>query len=417
MKCMRNTWKVAKWEYKRNVKNKSFIISTFLTPVIILMFTFLPVLFSGSDDSGNEETMKVYIQDEVGVAPTVETLVNSQNSLAWDLEFTQEDQKSILSSIEENENQAFLSITEDSIESGVVEVYTSEEVTDSFFNQLQLLSQPIQAYQFEQLGLTDSQIQQVAAGVSFETLDATETSSENRVVEKSGLGESGHMVPGIVSLIVLFAIVLTGMMIFQSASQEKKEKVSEIVLSSLTPSDLMQGKIIGYFGVGLSQVFIWLSFGIPLAAWRIEDVAIVDNLLVPELLIMMLIAILGYLLFAALFVGFGSTVEDISSSSNFQGVLMMLPFLPLVFIQPILISPNGLAATIGSFIPFASPAVLILRMALLEEWPWMEFGLAVVVLTLSVWGMIKLSGKIFEVGILLYGKNATPKEIWKWIKA
>ena len=414
---MRNSWKVAKWEYKRNAMNKSFIISTLLTPVIFLLFAFLPGLLSGSDSSDREETMKVYIQDQVGIAAEVEAFVESQKSLDWDLEFVEGGQQSLISSLDEEDHQAFLSLTESSIQSGVVDVYTSDEVTDSFFGQLQLLSQPIQAYQFEQLGLTEAQLQQITSGVSFQTAETGATSPENVPMEQSSLGEGELIVPGVFSLIVLFAIVFTGMMIFQSASQEKKEKVSEIVLSSMTPGDLMQGKIIGYFGLGLSQVIIWLGFGVPLAAWRMEDVPIFEYLFVPELLIMVLIAILGYLLFAALFVGFGSTVEDINSSSNFQGLVMMLPFLPFVFIGPILSNPEGLAATIGSFIPFTAPAVLIMRMAMLEVWPWVEFSLALVVLMASVWVMIKLAGKIFEVGILLYGKNATPKEILKWIRA
>ncbi|TGB03604.1 ABC transporter permease [Halobacillus salinus] len=414
---MRNTWKVAKWEYKRNATNKSFIISTLLTPVFILIFTFLPTLLSGSDSTNDAEAMQVYLQDEVGIAPQIEEFVDNQESLNWDIEVVQDNEEAVLNSIEDQDNQALLTLTEDAIETGVVEVKTSEEVTDSFFTQLQILSQPIQAYQFEQLGLSESELQQITSGIMFEKSEANAPSSEEEGSAQSSVTEGELIIPGIFSLIVLFAIVFTGMMIFQSASQEKKEKVSEIVLSSMTPGELMQGKIIGYFGLGLSQVIVWLGFGVPLAAWRLEDVPVLESLFVPELLIMVLIAILGYLLFASMFVGFGATVEDISSAGNFQGVIMMLPFLPFIFIGPILSDPSGIVATVGSFIPFTSPAVLIMRMAMLGELPWVEIVLAIVVLMISVWLMIKLAGKIFEVGILMYGKNATPKEIWKWIRA
>ncbi|SIS67013.1 ABC transporter permease [Salimicrobium salexigens] len=414
---MRNTWKVAKWEFKRNATNKSFIISTLLTPLIFLLFAFLPSLLSGSDSTNDSEMMNVYVQDEVGVAPRIEAFVENQESLNWEIEVVQGDDQTVANAIDDRENQALLSLTEDAIERGVIEVTTSEEVTESFFEQLQLLSQPIQAYQFEQLGLTEAELQQITSGIAFTKSETAAPSSEGGTSNQSSIIEGELIVPGIFSLIVLFAIVFTGMMIFQSASQEKKEKVSEIILSSMTPGELMQGKIIGYFGLGLSQVVVWLGFGVPIATWRLEDVPVLDSLLVPELLIMVFIAILGYLLFAALFVGFGATVEDISSSSNFQGFIMMLPFLPFVFIGPILNDPNGIVATIGSFIPFTSPAVLIMRMAMLGELPWVEIVIAVVVLMISVWLMIKLAGKIFEVGILMYGKNATPKEIWKWIRA
>src|SRR5690625_6432895 len=101
--------------------------------------------------------------------------------------------------------------------------------------------------------------------------------------------------PGSFAGIILFSIVISGMMIFQSASQEKKDKIDEIILSSLTPNELMQGKIIGYFVLGIIQVFVWLGFAIPIVIWKF-DLPIFEYLFVPELAILLLIAILGYLL-------------------------------------------------------------------------------------------------------------------------
>lgn len=177
----------------------------------------------------------------------------------------------------------------------------------------------------------------------------------------------------------------------------------------------MQGKIIGYFVLGITQVTVWIAFAIPLVIWKI-DIPLFKYLLVPELPLLLFIAVAGYLLFAAIFVGIGATVEDMTATSNFQGMVMMLPFLPLIFIGPILSDPSGTMAMIGSFIPFTAPGVLLIRLSLLETWPWMEIILALIILTASIWLMMKLAGKVFKVGILMYGKNATPKEIWKWIR-
>ncbi|MFK4996680.1 ABC transporter permease [Bacillus sp. N9] len=120
------------------------------------------------------------------------------------------------------------------------------------------------------------------------------------------------------------------MLIFQSASQEKKEKVAEIILSSLTPTELMQGKIIGYFVLGITQVLAWMIFIVPLVIWKL-DIPIMEYLLVPETILLVLIAFAGYFLFAAIFVGLGATVEELTATSNFQGMVMMLPFLPFIF--------------------------------------------------------------------------------------
>jgi ABC-2 type transport system permease protein len=135
------------------------------------------------------------------------------------------------------------------------------------------------------------------------------------------------------------------------------------------------------------------------------------------LLLFLLIAVLGYLLFAALFVGIGATMSDISTAGNFQGLVIMLPFIPLFFIGPVSADPSGTLAQVLTYVPFTSPVILLLRLVLLDEWRWLEIVLSLAVLAASVWLFMKLAGKIFKIGILLYGKNATPKEIWKWIRA
>src|SRR5690625_7472056 len=126
--------------------------------------------------------------------------------------------------------------------------------------------------------------------------------------------------------------------------------------------------------IGLVQVLLCMMLDIPIVIWII-DFTIFEYLFVPELIILLLIAILGYLFFAALFVGLGATMEDVSASGNFQGMALMLPFLPVILIRPILDDPSGLIAQVGSYIPFPSPALLLIRLTLLAIWPWAENGI------------------------------------------
>lgn len=190
------------------------------------------------------------------------------------------------------------------------------------------------------------------------------------------------------------------MMIFQSASQEKKDKVAEIILSSVTAVELMQGKILGYFSLGLLQVGVWIALVTPFALWKLDDIPVLEYLFVPETLLLLVIAILGYLLFAALFVGLGATIEDASTSGNFQGLVMMLPFIPFFLVAPIFSNPSGIIAQIATYIPFTSPAVMLMRLAVLDEWPWVEILIGLAILIVSIWIFMKLAGKIFQVGIL-----------------
>lgn len=408
--------KIANWEVKRNLKNKSFLIGLFITPVIFLFFMIVPSLFGDSDEDSAEVT--VLVKDELNVFDQLQEQATQETFSDWDIQQTDDTEEAIQEQLNEAENTAYISITAEAFDSGVIPVYTNENMIDYFEGQLQAFIEPLRVLQLQNLDLTEEQLATIEQGLQlqFENVEDSEseggfsigfsTDDESDVLER--------VVPGIFAGVILFSIVISGMMIFQSASQEKKDKIAEIVLSSVTPNELMQGKIIGYFILGIVQVFIWLVMIVPVLIWR-TGLPILEYIFVPELAILLLIALLGYLVFASLFVGVGATVEDASTSGNFQGMLFMLPFIPFFFIAPIISNPSGVVAQILSYIPFTSPAILLVRLTMLEEWPWVEIIIAIVILIFSAWLLMKLAGKIFKTGILLYGKNATPKEIWKWL--
>ena len=402
---MHNTKKVAKWEIKRNLKNKSFIIGMFLTPIIFLAFFLLPDLFRSDDKAA---TTTVYVNDQLGVYDQFEAVASKTE---WRMEQTDITEMEATNALEGRDDAAYVFIDEKAVETGIVPVYTNKKTSSAFMDEVQLLGGPLQMLQIEQIGLTPAEASVVAQGIVF--VDVSEGKEEGGLFNGQMLE---RVIPGVFAAVVMLSIVLTGMAIFQSASQEKKDKIAEIILSSLTPAELMQGKIIGYFVLGIIQVIVYIVIVLPVLIWKI-DYPIIEYLFVPELLLLLLISILGYLLYAALFVGIGATMADISTAGNFQGMVMMLPFSPFLFISPVFSDPSGFWAQLGSYIPFTAPGVLIMRLSLLEEWPWMEIIIATVILAISVWIFMKLAGKIFKIGILMYGKNATPGEILKWIRA
>ncbi|MFD1172613.1 ABC transporter permease [Oceanobacillus picturae] len=412
---MRNTMKVAKWEIKRNMKNKSYIIGLLLTPLLIIGFMVISSFFDDSEEE-TSDSATVFVNDQLGVYDDMANTLE-ETGISWDLMQTDLTEAEAKEELENSEETAYVFVDQEGLEEGALSVYTSEDMDSFFMSEVQVLAGPIQAKQIEELGLTESQFAGISQGVQFvEAGDdmATETSEGSL----GGMDENPlqTLVPGIFGGFVLLSVVFTGMAIFQSASQEKKDKIAEIILSSLTPTELMQGKIIGYFALGLIQTLVSTVLLLPVLMWRLDE-PLLEYLLVPELALYILIAILGYLLFASIFVGIGATMADVTTAGNFQGFVMMLPFLPFVFIGPVLSDPSGLMAQIGTYIPFTSPAVLLLRLTTLEEWPWIEIGISLAILAISVWAFMKLAGKIFKVGILMYGKNATPGEIIKWLKA
>lgn len=407
---MRNSLKVAKWEIKRNMMNKSFIISLLITPVLFMFFFFVPQLFSDGDET---KEIDVFVSDELGIMNEVKGMIESQG-LNWKVHSTDSSESEMQKQVADTEKAVYIPLTEKALDQGIINVYMSEDVKDSFIHEANILEAPLRQVQIERLGLSEEQKNKIARGISVQQVPFDD-SVENKEAVKDG-DPLKRVVPGAFAGIVLFSIVMTGMMIFTSASQEKKEKVAEIILSSVTPGELMQGKIIGYFVLGITQVVVWLAVGLPVVAWKLE-LALMDYLFVPETLLLLGLAVSGYLLFSAIFVAIGATVEDMAATSNFQGIVMMLPFLPLIFIGPIMADPSGIIAKVGSFFPITSPAVWIIRLSMLDEWPWIEIIIALIILFVAIWLMMKAAGKVFKIGILMYGKNATVKEIWKWLWA
>lgn len=414
---MRNAMKVAKWEIKRNLKNKTFLIGLFLTPLLIVGFGLIGSwIGGGSDDSSYEDEMTVFINDEIGIMDEL-TQYASESGLEWSIEETNVEIGDVAAELDGAEDTAYIFLNEAALNEGVVPVYIAEDVDPLFSSQLAIFQGPILAHQMEALGLTEEQSLAVSRGIQFAEMDAEEmTNDEALGDEASGEDFLAGIVPAAFGGIIFISILFTGMAMFQSASQEKKDKIAEIILSSVTPEELMQGKIIGYFVLGLVQAAVLLVFLVPMILF-LTDVPLFEYLFVPETLLFVLLAVLNYLMFAAIFVGIGATIEDVTTSGNFQGIVMMLPFLPFIFIGPVVGDPSGLMAQIGTYIPFTAPGVLLLRLTMLDVWPWLEISISLVIIIVSVLVFIRLAGKIFKVGILMYGKNATPGEIWKWLKA
>lgn len=414
---MKNSWKVAKWEIKRNLKSKSFLISLFLTPILIAIFATVPSLLSDwSDDEDTQQPQTtVYINDELGVWDELEPLTG-EDGLNWDVELTEETEDEMTSTLEDESRSVFIHLNETSLQNGMIDYYASENVPQDFTYEIQMLEQPLRYMLLQETGLDESEIQTAMTPIVFNQNDVINEAEAEAEAAQGAEQFLSKFVPGIFAGIVLFSIVITGMMVFQSASEEKKEKVAEIILSSVSAEELMQGKIIGYFVLGILQVTVWIGMAAPVILWLV-DFPIIEYLFVPELALLLLIAVLGYLMFAAIFVGLGATLEDASSGSNFQGFIFILPWLPFIFIAPIISNPEGVFAQALSYIPFTSPGIMILRLSILDEWPWIEIIISLAILIVSIWLLMKLAGKIFKVGILIYGKNATLPEIWKWLRS
>ncbi|KGK91330.1 hypothetical protein DP73_04205 [Desulfosporosinus sp. HMP52] len=396
---MKLTWKIAKWEFTRNFTNKQFLIGLLLTPIIMLLFAGVPQLISKLDKPQQEV---FYVIDEISefgqlVEAATDTnlkFVQYQGELAELDELVLEEEATGYFIL----NQAFL-------KTGQVQVHTAEKKV--MFKELQgLLSNLLQGLRVQEIGIKQ---EQVAYLTSPALLSSVHIGGESNGDQSNRIGVSIALAG-----IVLFLIFTSGAMLLQSALQEKQDRMAEIILSSVSSDNLMQGKIIGHFLLGISQLVLWLSIGLP-AAWYFMDIPVWAMISLGQLPILIFFALTGYLLFAALFVGIGSTMTDMQSASNTQGMVFMLPMLGFIFVGPVISNPNGLAAQIGTFFPLTSPTITILRLGLAEVPTW-ELVVAAIILLFTTLLVIKAAAKLFRVGMLMYGKTASVAEMWKWMR-
>src|SRR5690625_1295927 len=233
---MRNTMKVAKWEIKRNMKNKSFIISLFLTPLIFLFFAVVPGLFSDSDDV---EPIDVFVKDELQLIDELRAAVEQNDFLDWKVQETELDEASILTRVKNSDRIVYIPLTSTALDEGLIDVYTSEDIEDEFMNQVGFIEEPLRRLQFEELGLSAEELEVISRGIAFEShVEGSDDADEVSIADPTEDTDSlKRVIPGAFAGIILFSIVISGMMIFQSASQEKKDKIAEIILSSLTPNE------------------------------------------------------------------------------------------------------------------------------------------------------------------------------------
>jgi len=218
------------------------------------------------------------------------------------------------------------------------------------------------------------------------------------------------LVPMIFAMILFIGAFLNGTMTLYGVVKEKASRVVEIVLSSISSREMMAGKILGQGLAGLIQVVLWggvaavvLSALVPGLSWRLTPVQWVSY---------PLYFALGYLLISALFATLAAGMKDVQSSGA-QFLVGMIPYLPMMFSAGIVQQPNATWIRIASFFPPFTPGMMMIRVSMAPI-PWWEVAGTILVLGLFDLVFIRVAARAFETAMLMYGKNATLRELWRW---
>lgn len=394
---MKDSLKVAAWEISKMLKNKSFLISILLAPIIMGVFSALPALMARVEE---DRGLHLYIVDELGI---YEALAAHAPTLNIVLERHTGDLVALQDQISGKPGSAYLVLDEKVLAERRATIMLGGDGLPTLTALNALLESLLRQLALQREGLPNEAIISALTPFSIDSASLTQA------------GDSmARVVPAVFSAIILFGVYITGMMILQSAMAEKKDRMAEVILSSVSAESLMQGKLLGYSVLGLLQILSWLVFGAVVAQYRL-NIPVFTYLWRPELALSLFFAIAGYFLYASILVAIGSTIDDLATTTNFQSTIMMIPILPLLFVQPVIVNPNGIVATFGSYFPLTAAGVMLLRLGLSTTMTWLDILLPSVFLLLTLVLVVKLAGRIFRVGMLMYGKNATPTEMWKWL--
>ena len=430
---------IIKREYLTKVRNKSFIIMTVLSPIIMIAL-FALVAYLSQLNNSNERTISIL--DESGLVG--EVFENSETTKYIVLnEISLEDAKAL---VEEKEEYGLLYIEkkQDIIEiSKTIKFYSKETPSLILISSLEGTLEK---------KLTDLKLQQ--EGVDIEKIKLSETSVN--IAQESFLGEKSSKIDNIVKLafggfagyLLFMFIIIYGNMIMRSVIEEKTSRIIEIIISSVKPIQLMMGKIIGTSLAGITQFVIWIILGGVLTAvvslilginlfdsampqeellklatqgsdfnFQIEMwKAAFQNLPLMNLIIaFMLFFIGGYLLYSSLYASVGAAVDNETDTQQFMmPILVPLILAVYVGIFTVIEDPHGTVSTVFSFIPFTSPVVMLMRIPFgVPIWQQLiSLGLLIGTFMFTVW----FAAKIYRVGILMYGKKPSYKDIYKWLK-
>lgn len=419
-------------EYLSRVRKKSFILMTFLMPVILAALIFVPLWMSGIKD---DKVKVVSIIDNTGkYAPLFE------ETDSYRFEAVNDTVKEYLHG-ENEEIYATLIIRSDLLQDpSALTLYSDKQVTSDLNRLIEstlntfLRDEKIASYNIPNLKeiFEESKVEVVLNTIKVEK-DGTETEVSSILAETVGI---------LFTFIIYMFIFVYGGMVMQGVMEEKNNRIIEVMVSSVKPFDLMMGKIIGVGLVGLTQFLLWAILGTFLIffggmIWSLgnasevmqgmnemqnvkagalsEVLHLVSGVRLGEMVLFFLIYFVGgYMLYASLFSAIGASVDSQEDTQQFMlpiTALILFAFYAAIYsIQ----NPAGPLAFWTSMIPFTSPIVMMVRLPF--DVPLWEKILSVAVLYVTFTLTVRFSAKIYRVGILMYGKKPGIKELIKWIK-
>ncbi|MDE3002469.1 MAG: ABC transporter permease [Gemmatimonadota bacterium] len=410
-----NVWAVIRREYLQRVRSKWFIAATVGGPVVMAGLIFVPAWLAVQSDR-NEFNLAVV--DGTGVlygelAPRLERGGFEVEEARWHADVVTD----LRRRANEGEIGGFIMVDELTLETGEA-IYYSMDVP-SALRQVTVQTSVARAaleYQLRQQGVD---AEALLGGGELQVEVISEAGSD--------ISEPQFAIAYIGAFLLYMVILLYAVSVMRATLEEKTSRIVEVIISSMKPSELMLGKIMGVCAVSLTQMAIWIGAAIALFAGAIPmmiaarpELANLENLrqVVPGAGLMLLFLgffLFGFLMYSGLYAAVGAMCNSDEEAQQAQFPMIMLLVVPIVMVTPVIQAPNTPMATGLSLFPLFSPILMWARVSGGGVPVW-QVALSFVLMAVMVWVIAWIAGRIYKVGILMSGKRPTLPELWRWVR-
>lgn len=399
---MYKVWQIIKYEYQRHVFNKRFLFSLLSLPITILAMAIAAfvIAFIMIDTSPvGYIDFSTVLSDPV----PVEIKGDIFNPVIDFVPYANEAQAQ--QDLEAGQIQAYYVIPEGFPENRDVDLLYKELPESAVQTQFrQLILQNLDLFQD-----IDPQVRIRLQEGSQLTMATVDDSREMREDQWFLI-----IMPILAGIIFIITVMTSGGYLLQAVVEEKENRTMEIVITSVTPSQLMTGKTIGNISVGLTQLVVWLVFGwvglvIGARFWPfLSEISLPAHVIV----VMLLVFLPAFVMVAAIMSTIGAIMTEMSEAQQVSGLFSLLVTIPFYVVTPIMSNPNGTLALVLSFFPLTAPITILLRMAFTNLPAW-QIAVNVVVLSIVAAFSVWLAGRAFRMGMLQYGKRLSFKDLFR----
>ncbi len=431
---MRKVLIIIKREYLVRVRTRAFMIGTIISPLLMLALITLPIFFAtrgGGDrrvtvlDQTGDPDMFAAIKrsleargegdDELnrrdpGVGRTNYTLAQrvvapSEDLQAVELQYQQQAAR--------DPNLTYLVLRPGSAEPLEVEYFAKNTSDFSIGTLERAINDAVSTLRLKRAGLNTAQIAAYTKRIEMK---------RNKITSSGGVEEGGRA-DFVVAFIMLFFIYMTvliyGLAVMRGVIEEKQSRIVEVLVSSVRPTQMMLGKVIGIGMVALTQVGVWALSALVLTTFGVSVFAsrglTMPNVPISLLIYFVVYFVLGYFLFATLYALVGATVSSEDEAQQAQIPVTILLVVPMMIFNMIMANPTSNASIALSMIPFFAPTLMMMRIAVVNPPLW-QILLSMLIMAASILGCVWVAARIYRVGILMYGKRPSIAELGRWLR-